>query len=136
MSIKYYTDRKANLGCVLWEGTVTAEEWLAHMRTMTAEPDWPVMTRVLCDLRSVADVSSIGDAEITQAVALYSLAPGNLASKRAAVAASEAFRKASAFQTAIARFGLSVIVFNTLDTACIYLGVDAAFANEVLAGLH
>jgi hypothetical protein len=123
-------DRRANLGCVLWEGTVTAEGWLAHIRTMTTEPDWPVVTRVLCDLRSVADLSSLGDAEITQAVALYSLAPGNLAAKRAAVAASEAF------QAAIARFGPSVIVFNTLDTACIYLGVDAAFANEIFSGLR
>jgi hypothetical protein len=136
MSIKYHMDRHADLLCILWQGRVTGEEWHAHINKMTAEPDWPAVTRVLADLRRVQDVSTIGHAEITQAVALFSIAPGNLGVKKVAVPASDAFRKAAAFEQAIARFGPSVIVFNTVETACIYLGVDVEQARRVLAGLR
>jgi hypothetical protein len=136
MSIRYHLDRKGDLLSILWEGRVTGEEWLAHIRQVTAEPDWPAVTRILADLRGVADIASIHEADITQAVALFRAAPGNLAGKKAAVPAADAFRQATAFQKAIAHFGPRVIVFNTLETACVYLGLDLAEAQGVLAGLR
>jgi len=136
MSIKYHLDNKDNLICNLWEGTVTAQEWLAQVRQLTAEPDWPAITRMLCDLRNVQDVSTIGEAEIEQAINILKAAPGDLRTKKCAIPASEAFRLATTYQRAISPYSTSVIVFNSLETACVYLGVDPARVQGVLDSLR
>jgi hypothetical protein len=129
-------DRQGNLICNLWEGTVTADEWLEQVRRLTAEPDWPAITRMVCDLRTVKDVSTIGEAVIGQAVELLRAAPGDLRVKRCAIPASDAFRIATIYQNALAPYAGSVIVFNSLDRACIYLGLDLAATEATLESLR
>jgi hypothetical protein len=136
MSIKYRIDRQANLITNLWVGQVTAEEWHAHLREMTAHPDWPAINRLLCDLRTVKDVSTIGAAEIAGAVQIMRAAPGNLSDKMCAIPASQAFRAATAYQKAIAPYEPRVVVFSSLETALIYLGVDLGPERDLLEELR
>jgi hypothetical protein len=136
MGIKYSVDRKRDLIFNLWEGTVTGEEWLAQVRQLTAEPDWPAVTRMICDLRDVQDFSTIGEAEIAQAIELLRKAPGDLRKKKCAIPASEAFRIATIYQKALAPYAGTVIVFTSLETACVFLGLDLPEVQGVLGGLR
>lgn len=136
MGIKYRMDRKGNLIVNLWQGEVTAEEWLAHLQAMTAEPDWPEITRMLCDLRLVTDISTIGDPEIGRAVEILRAAPGDLRAKKCAIPASTAFQVATAYQQAISPFEPSVVVFTSFETACVYLGAEPGGVREIIDQLR
>ena len=115
---------------------VTADEWFEQIHKLIADPHWTSISLILGDLRSVTDMSSIEEAEIEQAVDIFSTVPSPLSNKRVAIIANEAFWKSTSFGKLISRFGPSVIVFNELGIACLYLGINTTEALKAIQQLR
>lgn len=136
MGIKYRADGEKQIIFVVWDGRVTADVWFEHIEGLIAEPLWPSISSMLVDLRTATDVSSIEEAEIEHAIALFSTVPIPLSKKRVGVVASGAFWKSRRFGHLISRFGPSLIVFNDLSKACLYLGINITEALKALQQLR
>ena len=136
MSILQYFDQEKGVAFTVWSGTVTPEHWFPKAKIFTEHPAWPRTTRVVADLLSVQDASSIGIPDLEHAVEIFSAEPSLLAGKRMAIVAQREFDKARHFGQLMGRFGMSVLVFNNLDTACLFLGLDAAYVYRALASIH
>ena len=75
MSIVYRIDRAQGITIVLWDGAVTADEYLAHVRRLLSDADWPLHRhRQLGDLRT-ASVDAIDEATLETAAALFGKHP-------------------------------------------------------------
>lgn len=116
MGIKYRADSEKQIIFVVWDGVVTADVWFEHIDRLIVDPLWPSISSMLVDLRTTTDVSSIEEAEIEHAVALFSTVPIPLSKKRVGVVASGAFWKSRRFGHLISRFGPSFIVFESTST--------------------
>jgi hypothetical protein len=136
MGIKYRADSEKQIIFVVWNGAVTADVWFEHIDRLIADPLWPSISSMLVDLHTATDVSSIEEAEIEHAVALFSSVPYPLSKKKVGIVASNAFWKSRRFGDLISRFGPSVIVFNELSTACTYLGINTTEALKALRQLR
>ena len=136
MSIKYRAHFEKKIIFVVWEGVITADDWFEHIQKLIEDPLWPSISAMLADLHSITDISSIEEPEIEHAVALFNSVPDPLSNKRVAVVAGSAFWKSRRFSELISPFGPSVIVFNDLATACVYLGIKPAEALKAIQELH
>ena len=65
------------------------------------------------------------DAIIDKAAHLYGNHLKEGENMKVAIVASEAFKKAVAFERVLLRYGASVVVFNFLENACTWLGIEA-----------
>lgn len=136
MSIVYRINQERGVAFVVWDGLVTADEWLAHVRRLLADADWPPDRRLhLSDLRTATPDASIDEMVLKQAADLFGTHPqvGHL---RAAIVAGDAFEKAGIFERLITRYRPFVFVFNTLHPACGWLGIDVADAQRTLESLR
>ncbi len=137
MSIVYRIDKEIGATFVLWEGIVTADDFLTHVRRLSSDSDWPPPKRLhLSMLRTAALDASLGDATVEEAAHLYGKHRSKLANMKAAVVAGDAFRSAVVFERAIARYGASVIVFNSMDVASTWLGIEASHVERALQQLR
>jgi len=134
MSIVYRINQERGVAFVVWDGLVTADEWLAHVRRLLADADWPPdRRRHLSDLRTATPDASIDEVVLKQAADLFGPQVANL---RAAIVAGDAFEKAGIFERLITRYRPFVFVFNTLNPACGWLGIDVADAQRTLESLR
>jgi hypothetical protein len=136
MGIEYRAHLEKQIVFVVWNGVVTADEWFEHIQVLITDPLWPSISAMLVDLHSITDLSAIEEAEIEHAVALFNSVPDSLSNKRVAVVAGNAFWKSRRFGQLISPFGPSVIVFNDLSTACLYLGIKSTDASKALQELR
>ena len=136
MGIKYCADVEKQIIFVMWDGTVSADAWFEHIERLIADPLWPSISIMLIDLHTARDLTSIQEAEIEHAVALFSTVPIPLSKKRVGIVAGNAFWKSRRFGELIAPFGPSVIVFNDISTACVYLGIDTTEALKSIQSLR
>jgi hypothetical protein len=113
---------------VVWKGTVTAETWFRYIPRLVTHRAWSATPNLLADLLSVEDTSSIRNEDMAHAVELLTANAKDLRGRRLAVLAQDEFGKARYFGTLLARFGISLVVFNHLDTACLFLGLDTNYA--------
>ena len=134
MSITYRIDRDRGVTFVLWSSVVTGDEFLAHVRRLTAEPGWPPAPgrKQLTDLRALSDHSSIDEAVMREAAAIYAAHP-DFGRLKVAIVAGDTFDKASVFGRLT--YQASVITFNSLNPACAWLGIDPAEATRALQDL-
>ena len=136
MSIVYRVDQRLATSFVLWHGTVTADEFLAHVRRLTADPDWPPDgKRHLSDLRTAIVDASIDDDVLRTAADLFGRHP-KIQNLRSAIVATNSFVKARVFERFVTPYGPFVFVFITLNPACAWLGIDAAEAERILRTLR
>jgi hypothetical protein len=136
MSIVYHIDKERGLACVVWDGTVTAAEFLGHVQRLISDPEWPPAGKLhLVDLRTASVDDSIDDAVLEQAAELYGQQP-KVADVRAAIVAGGEFLKAGAFERWTLRYPMFVFVFNTLQPACEWLGIDPDEAERLLQRLR
>jgi hypothetical protein len=138
MGIVYRIDQEKGITFVRWDGVVTAEDFIAHVLRLTSDASWPPPGRLhLSDLRSASlDIAKVDEAILEKAAKLFGRHPEKIAKMKAAIVANEAFKKSVSFEHYAAPYGLSVIVFNTLHTACIWLGIDAGEAEGALRQLR
>jgi hypothetical protein len=127
VSIVYRIDKAKGYTLVLWDGVVTASEFLTHVRRLSSDADWPPPKRLhLSDLRIASLDASMDEAILQAAADLYGQHLDKIASMKVAIVADNAFWKAIEFERIISQYGASAIVFNTLPTACIWLNLDAS----------
>jgi hypothetical protein len=136
MGILHYSDIKKGIIYIVWDGEVTWDDWRKQIQTLLADPAWPVFPRFIADLWTVSDTSTIGYEEIDEAVSIFTSNQTALGNKRGAVVARDVFGKAGRFVKQIARFGTSMVVFNNLDTACLFLGIDLHETHQTLERLR
>jgi hypothetical protein len=133
MSIVYRIDKEIGATFVLWEGIVTADDFLAHIRRLTSDPEWPPPKRLHLSMLHTATLDpSMDDGMVERAVDLYGKHQSKLADMRAAIVAGDAFKSAVIFERGIARHGASVIVFNSLDVASTWLGIGVGDVERTL----
>jgi hypothetical protein len=137
MSIVYRIRKEEDLTLVLWDGVVTADDFLAHVRRLTSDAEWPPPGRLhLADLRITSLDATMDDSILETAADYYGSHSHKLAKMKAAIVAREAFKKAVAFERLVSRYGVTAIVFNSLDTACTWLGVDYGEVGRSLQQLR
>jgi hypothetical protein len=136
MTILYHIDKQAGVTYVVWDGVVAAESYIAHVKKLLADPDWPPARGLhLSDLRSTSLDSSIEKAVLAKAVGMFSEHP-KIATVKTAIVAHEAFHQALLYERLISPIEPSVIVFHNLDTACMWLGTDSEAAARELNSLR
>jgi len=136
MGITHVCDREKNIIFIVWDGAVTADDWLNQAPKLLAEPDWPNISRLIADVHTATDTASITDTVIEKITALYGARPEIVSKKRLAILANDLFGKARRFGTLLSRYGTSVIVFNRLSTACTFLGIDPTDTGQILDQLR
>ena len=125
-------DEQKKIVFVIWDGGVTAEEWLRTAPQLVTHPAWHTVPRLLADLRSVVETSTIHTKQIDEAIEIFVADPTALTGKKFAVIASDAFGKARYFGNSLSHFGVSTVVFNNMDTACLFLGIDVTYAYQAI----
>jgi len=137
MGIKYHIDLEKGVTFVLWEGVVTADQFLDHVRQLSSDINWPPPKRLhLSDLQRTSLDPSMNEPIIIKAAHIYGEQRDKIADMKVAVVAGEAFNEAVIFERVISRYGASVVVFNLLHTACKWLGIDVDEAETMLRGLR
>ncbi len=132
MGILYHMDHEKDVGYICWSGTVTAADFIAQARRNISDPDWPPQHGLLADLRHASVNASFDAAFAAQVVKLYLPLQVKVRGLRAAIVANSLFEKAKIFERIVSGYSPSVIVFNDLDTACVWLGVDVKTAKANL----
>ena len=136
MTIIYHIDKQAGVTYVVWDGVVTAELYIAHVKRLLADPDWPPARGLhLSDLRSTSLDPSIDKAVLEKAVGMFAEHP-KISTVKTAIVAHAAFHKALLYERLISPVEPSVIVFHNLDTACLWLGTDPVAATRELNSLR
>ena len=120
---------------IVWDGVVTADDWRAHLREMFADPDWPVGSKNLTDLRT-ADVSTITPEDRASIVTMYAPYADKVRGQKSAAVAGDNFDASREFEDQKEPAGLSLIVFNDLLNACTWLGIDKAVAQATVSELR
>ena len=136
MAIAHYSDKQKGITCIVWDGQVVWDDWLRHVQDLTVDPHWLSMPRFIADLQSVTDTSTIQEKEFERAAIALAENREALALKTGAVVASQEFWQAQRFGRLIERLGTSTVVFNTLDTACVFLGIDPTETHYTIERLR
>lgn len=109
----------------MWDGVVTADEFLTHMRRMISDPDWPSSRRIqISDMQSASADATIDQSVLRHAAFLLGEHPDKLANAKVAIIAGGEFMKASSLEGMLPSASFAMIVFNSLDTACTWLGLE------------
>lgn len=136
MGILHEYDGQRGVLRVVWDTVVTWQDWSRQIEKVTSDLLWRSSQRFLADLRSVTETSTIGPTEVEEAVKAFGADRRSLMRKRGAIIALEEFGRARQFADGIGRFGASVVIFNNLDTACLFPGLDVVETSRLLEGLR
>ncbi len=133
MSIIYQPDHNKGIGYVCWTGTISAAEFLEHTRLNLEGSDWPPKRNlVLIDARYAWVDHTMDETLAGQILQLNHDHQDKGYNLRVAIVATNLFEKAKIFERIASRTSSSVIVFNDLDTACTWLGIDPLGAEQTL----
>jgi len=136
MGIIHECDRQKAITFIVWDGKILWDDWLKHVERFNADPDWRACSHFLADLQTVADTSTIGEEAFKQAAALLGVNREVISRKGGAVVADDEFWRARQFGSLLSEFGTSTLVFNTLDIACSYLGIDKEETRQTIRQLR
>ena len=140
MGIRYRIDQELGVTFALWEGTVTAGEFLENAKRMIADPEWPPRRRLhLVDVRAASRGTGFDVSMMEEAARLFVADPQKTDTMKVAIVAGQMFQESTRFQeilSRVSRQGTSVIVFNSIEVACVWLGIDVHAAQEILRQLE
>jgi hypothetical protein len=111
-------------------GKITKEELFEHERRLSQDPKLPSAPHVLVDLTRASLEPTIDEKELQEFVGLYQLHRDKIAGARVAIVAGKEFEKASRYGRLAGREKINVIVFITINTACVWLGVNELEVRE------
>jgi hypothetical protein len=101
---------------------------------LLVDADWPP-DKHLSDLQTTIVDASIDEAILEKASDLFGKHP-KISNLKVAIVADKAFKEAVVFERLILRYMPSVIVFNNLETACTWLGIEVDRAAPALRSLR
>lgn len=114
-----------------WTGQVTHDELLAHERRHLSDPSIKVGASVLIDAERAQFGTTVE--EVKEVADLYGQVIGRLKVGRMALLVNkETYERALVFLKEVEGYGVKVIVFNSLDIACTWLGLDVNMARNQL----
>lgn len=118
-----------------WTGQVTHDELLAHERRHLSDPLIKAGASVLVDAQRARFGTT--EEEIADIAVLYSRLVGKLKVTRMALLVNnETYERALVFMKEVEGYGVKVIIFNSLDIACTWLGLDVNVARKQLQALQ
>lgn len=120
----------------VWSGTIEPEDAARHVEAIAGEAEWGVQGAILTDLTGI-DVASRPSPEALKAVAtMFVERMGNrIRDAKWAVVADVTFEDATEFSTYVESTAPRLIVFNEIETACAWLGVDEADVRAIIEEL-
>jgi len=117
-------------------GRITKEELFEHERRLLQDPEFPTAPNVVVDLTRASLDPAIDEKELQEFVNLYQHHRDKTAGARVAILAGKDFERASLYGRLAEREKINVIVFNTISTATVWLGVKEAEVRGVLERIH
>ncbi|THJ25134.1 MAG: hypothetical protein CAF45_002075 [Nitrospira sp. CG24E] len=131
MPVKYVVLNRGALVLELWTGTISHDEVLAHERRHLSDPSIAPGASVLVDATSASfETESEMVHEVTD---LYRRSAGRLRVGKVALFVNESvYDRARLYVSQSSDFGVRAILFNSLDVAGTWLGIDVARAREEL----
>jgi hypothetical protein len=135
MGIAYRVDTAIGLVVSVADGAVTAAEFDDFARRQGEDPAWHAATRSITDVRGAETLSAAAgqlEASATQYAELRAGDPPLMI----AIVAGRDFDGASRYGDLRSQHGSRTIAFNSLETACTWLGIDAATTGATIAELR
>jgi hypothetical protein len=128
----------ATLGCtfIVWDGDVTPDEWRDQARQRFADPAFPPGPSALADLSTAGGAPSITTDAIREMAVLWRDQAPKIGMLRLAVIPDGAWDKARQFEADAGGAGLETFIFNSLGTACTWLGLDIEVVRPILDELR
>ena len=120
----------------VWEGQVHAVEWIAHLRELQEDPEFPSTWKHLVDMRFGGAASSFGAAAIQEGVDYLASRRSASAGRQVAIVTGADVKKARLFRDLAESAQVNSEVFPNLEAACSWLAINAAEAAGVIAGLR
>lgn len=141
MGIAYRCDAATGLCVSVWDGVVTKQDRQRHIAELAADPEWGSQLLLLTDLTGISAAHRPSAKEVLESAAEFAeklAAP--VRNAKWAMIASETFVLAQRFGSYLEEEIRRLIVFNDLETACTWLGVDPvavrATVEELRVGLR
>jgi hypothetical protein len=136
MAYATHRDPSRGLDVTVAAGTITRDDMMEHVRGQVADPQWPAGPLSLADFRLV-EVLDLTLEDISDAARLYAPKVHHLANHKTAYLRSPAFRGAVVLERAFSRhYGMGPVEFADVESACRWLGIDAAIAERVIEDLR
>ena len=136
VSIAYEFIERDDLLVVVWDGLVSGADWTEFVdQRMVDNPNWPPGKRAIADILTV-DPSSLSVTDVAAVTGVYRTLARNFTGKRIAIVAAAGWDIAVEYEQHIDRLGSTTIVFNQIESACGWLGVDARSTREVIRTLR
>ena len=136
MSITHSCDTEKVVIFVVWDREVTWDEWRGQFPRVLTDLDWFAISRLVANVHTLSNRSAMGSTKIEEAAAIFGSNLNAVVRTRVAVIARDEFGKVKYFGDLIARFGARRVVFNSLDTGCVFLGIDLRETRKRLQELR
>ena len=115
---------------------ISAEEWLRSIAAFLAEPELQTIGSVIVDAQYLTDDSSITDADIDESSRIFARVPQTRNRIKFAVVTGYVFGNRGKVERALICMGIVVVIFNRLETACIYLDIPLEQTQQTLDELR
>jgi hypothetical protein len=131
MPCKYAIAMDGQLVVEQWSGTLTYDELVAHKTQLSRDPSMQAAASVLTDCRgceiqispeTIDKLSQIdNDPESNSRVGRYAFLVNR-----------DVYERVQRFSNQIARSGKSALIFNRLEAACQWLGIEPTHVRELI----
>jgi len=136
LGIAYHCDPDERCTFVVWDADVTPEEWIRREDAMWTDPAFPPGPRTLVDLRTAAGLPHVPIQAVRQMGERLRRRAPQLGPHSLAVLPNSSWGKVREFEEKLHRSEITSIAFNSVSTACVWLGVNGDHATELLAALR
>ena len=135
MPVKYVVLNQGTLVVELWTGTISHDEVLAHERRHLSDSSIARGASVLVDANN-ASFETTPEA-VHELADLYRRSGENLRVGKSALLVNRlAYDRAQLYERQASDCGVTVILFNSLDIACTWLGIDVMMVRKELEKLR
>jgi hypothetical protein len=124
MGIGYICKPDIKLAITVWDGLITWDYWRKHLEKLFSDPDYASMQLQITDLRNSSIGPTITDEEIKAMTDLLDSQRQKVSMKKVAMVAGDEWNKPKLAEFALHAISINAIVFNDLETACIWLGIN------------
>jgi hypothetical protein len=135
MGIAYRVDVASGLIVAVVDGVVTADDFYDFARRQDDDPDWHRATRSLTDAGS-AVTKAVPSETLDSLAATYARLRAEDQSLMAAIVAGQDFEQFSRYGEIRTGVGSRTIAFNSIATACTWLGIDLRTTSATVAELR
>jgi len=134
MPVEYVVLNQGALVLELWTGTISHDELLAHERRHLSDSSIARGASVLVDAASASFETT--PEEVHELTDLYRRSGEKLRVGKSAILVNEsAYDRARLYEKQATDLGVRVILFNSLDVACTWLGIDVTTVHKELEKL-